>query len=569
MSLIAFLISFILSATDVTIIEPEDWTSYNLNDFPGIRAIVENENLIPDSVHYSLNGAAVVPIPRLNTDWPTYMQNYQNHGYSESPAVTDNTILWTAPVTGDFHEFPTPVVVDGLVYYPQDNGGGGSGGDSLYCLNAATGEIIWKYRTGYTDDAVTVYDGYVYTPGDSLWCLDALTGERMWAFGGANDRGGTPIVTDNSVFCAAGITGSAHSSFVYRLDAQTGEVVWSQTITGATFSCMGLWNDILIVPTSHYNNSAPLVALNTENGEILWENYDSFSGYWDSSPVIVDNFIYITGMMDGIVRGIDATTGVTSWETRVDLWPAEPTMSYNDGLLYTAEGCIETFTGGMIWQTSIEYYQHGSSGIAGELFYFCESLPDTASFVALNCSDGIEAWHYQTESGPLGLVSSPSIVDGVMYVAGTDFNLYAFGTGLKYTYLDDTLNPLVGLNELVATSFDSGVAVASDTVHFYINSNGIEFEPSRRLILTASPNPFSSSTEFSFSLSEPGFTSVEIYDLTGRCISSLVDSYLTDGNHNVSWGGTNQHGNGVPAGLYICRIQSGGVIETTGLCLLR
>jgi len=565
MLILTFLISFVLSATDVTVIEPEDWAAYNLNELPGIRAIVENENVIPDSVHYSLNGAAVIPIPRLNTDWPTYMQNYQNHGYSESPAVTDNTILWTAPVTGDDHEFPTPVVVNGIVYYPQD-----TSGDSLYALNAATGEIIWKYRTGYTDDAVTVYDGYVYTPSDSLWCLDALTGERMWAFGGANDRGGTPIVTGNSVFCAAGIdgVGSADSSFVYRLDASTGEVQWSQVITGITTSCMGLWNDMLIVPTYLPSDFAPLAALNTETGEIIWENYDSYKGYWDSSPVIVDGIIYISGL-DGIVRAIDAGTGVTSWEADISLWPNEPTMSYHDGLLYTAVGCIETVAGEVVWEAPQYYFQHGSSGIAGGLFYFCESWPDTASFVALNCSDGTEAWHYQIVCGCVGLVSSPSIVDGVMYVAGTDWNLYAFGTGLKYTYLDETLNPEVGWNELVATSFDNGVAAASDTVNFYINPTGIEFEPSRRLLLTGSPNPFFLSTELSFSLSEPGFTSVEIYDLSGRCISNLVENDLSEGNHTVNWGGTDQHGEKVSAGLYLCRIQSGGVIETTGLCLLR
>ena len=562
MSLIAFLISFVISATGVTITEPEDLAAYNLDELPAIRAIVENENVIPDSVHYSLNGAAVVPVPRLNTDWPTYMQNYQNHGYSESPAVTDNTILWTAPVTGDFHEFPTPVVVDGIVYYPQDGSG-----DSLYALNAATGELIWKYRTGYTDDAVTVHEGYVYTPSDSLWCLDALTGERIWAFGEANDRGGTPIVIDNMVFCAARI--SNDSTYVYRLDASTGEVEWSQAITGAATSCMGLWNNSLIVPTFKTDNLSPLVALDTETGEILWENYDSFSGYWDSSPVIVDGVVYITGIMDGIVRAIDAGTGVTSWEAGISLWPHESTMSYHNGLLYSAIGCIETIAGGVIWEAPQYYFQHGSSGIAGGLLSFGETVPDTASFITLNCSDGSEAWRYQTASGPMGIVSSPSIVDGVMYIAGTDWNLYAFGTGLKYTYLDEALNPEVGWNELVATSFDNGVAVASDTVNFYINPTGIKFEPSRRLLLTGSPNPFSSSTELSFSLSAPGFTSVEIYDLTGRCISNLVDNDLSQGDHTVNWGGTDQNGNGVPPGLYMCRIQSGGVIETTGLCLLR
>ena len=561
MSLIAFLISFVLSATGVTITEPEDLAAYNLDELPAIRAIVENENVIPDSVHYSLNGAAVVPIPRLNTDWPTYMQNYQNHGYSESPAVTDNTILWTAPVTGDMHEFPTPVVVDGIVYYPQD-----STGDSLYALNAATGEIIWKYRTGYTDDAVTVCDGYLYTSSDSLWCLNALTGERIWASGEADVGGNTPVVVDDRVFC--GIHNSTEgSSVVACLDALTGEVEWSQVITGSTASCMALWNNLIIVPTFANSVYSALFALDTATGNIVWENSDSYQGYWDSSPVIVDGVIYIA-CDDGYIRGIDANTGETTWATQLTTYSINPTLSHHNGFLYLAFACIETSLGGIVWQQP--YEQHGSSGIAGGLLSFGESsLADTSSVITLNCSDGSEVWRYQTVGGPWGIVSSPSIVDGVMYIAGTDWNLYAFGTGLKYTYLDETLNPEVGWNELVATSFDNGVAVASDTVNFYINPTGIEFEPSRRLLLTGSPNPFSSSTELSFSLPEPGFTSVEIYDLTGRCISDLVENDLPEGNHTVLWEGTDHHGNGVPAGLYMCRIQSGGISETTGLCLLR
>ena len=555
----ALVISVVYAAVSVDIVEPEHCMDYNLDELPGIRAIVENENELPDSVHYTLNGEIAIAVPRLNTDWPTYMQNYQNHGFSESPAPLTNEVLWTAPVTGDFHEFPTPVVVDGIVYYPQDNTG-----DSLYALDAANGEILWQYRTGYTDDAVTVYNGRVYTPSDSLWCLDALTGERLWAFGGANDRGGTPIVTDNSVFCAAGFSqGSTANSIVYRLDPLSGEIVWSQVLTGGTTSCMGLWEDLLIVPTKKYNALSPLAALDIESGEIIWENYDAFSGYHDSSPVIVNNVIYIIGH-DGIVRAIDISTGLTIWEA-VSAIDNCPTLSYHSDYLYHPQACLDATTGSFVWERSA--VPHGSTGIAENCLLYGKMWPEEGTIFALNCSDGSEIWSYDITGG-MGIVSSPSIVDGVMYIAGTDWNLYAFGTGLKYTYLDETVNPEVGWNELIATSFDNGVAVASDTVNFYINPTGIEFEPSSRLLLTGSPNPFSSSTELSFSLSDPGFTSVEIYDLTGRCISNLIDNDLTDGNHTVSWGGTNQQGDRVPAGLYLCRIQSGGVSETTGLCLL-
>lgn len=557
--MLSIILFVLLSVVNVDIVEPEHCMDYNLDQLPGLRVIVENENEIPDSVSYSLNGEPFVQISRLNTDWPTYMQNYQNHGYSESPAPLTNEILWTAAVTGDEHEFPTPVVVDGIVYYPQD-----TTGDSLYALDAATGEILWKYRTGYTDDAVTVYDGYVYTPSDSLWCLDAQTGERIWAFGAANDRGGTPIVTEDAAFCAAGFSyGTPDSSIVYRLDRITGEVEWSQKLTGATTSCMSLWEDLLIVPTK--NNLALLAALDVETGEIIWENYDAADGYHDSSPVIVDNAVYITGL-DGTVRAINVNSGQTEWEATSGINNC-PTLSYHNGLLYHPQACLDAATGSFIWES--EAIPHGSTGIAEGCLYYGKMWPYEGEIFALNCSDGSEIWSYQIGGGINGVVSSPSIVDGVMYIAGTDWNLYAFGTGLKYTYLNESLNSQVGWNELVATSYYNGSLAASDTISYYINATGIEFEPSAQLDLFGSPNPFYASTSISFTLSHAGLTSIQVYDLSGRIVSDLSGEILAAGNHSIEWNGCYQSGEAVSSGLYICRIESGGVIETTGLCLLK
>ena len=115
------LAAILISTTNLTITEPVDGETYD-GDWLSVRAIVENDNEKADSVHYSLNGQPVIQIPRLNTDWYTYMANDHHTGYSESPAPTDNTILWTAPVTGDWHEFPIPVIVEGIVYYPSNCG---------------------------------------------------------------------------------------------------------------------------------------------------------------------------------------------------------------------------------------------------------------------------------------------------------------------------------------------------------------------------------------------------------------------------------------------------------------
>jgi outer membrane protein assembly factor BamB len=561
MGITACFVLFVISAIGVNITEPVDGETYD-GDWLTVRAIVENENEIPEVVQYSLNGQPVVQIPRLNTDWYTYMQNDLHRGFSESPAPTDNTILWTAPVTGDYHEFPTPVIVDGIVYYPSNYGT-----DSLYALDAATGELIWKYRVGMTDDAVTVKNGYLYTASDSVWCLDALTGERIWANGDADWNGSTPAVVDGRVYCGRA---NYYTSYIYCFDAVTGTEIWSETLSGYTASCLTVWNDMVFIPT--YNGS--LYAMDSNTGSNIWENTDSYQGYWDSSPVVVDNLIYISGF-DSKTRAIDAMTGTTVWET--DITPGtyiSATPAYYDGRLYFGDQvdkyhCLDASTGSAIW--SVPGVQHGSSGIADGMVFYGEGsnyYDESARVFALNCETGQEVWSYTTSAGQFGIVSCPAITDGVVYIAATDWNLYAFGTGLKYTYLDD-LFAEVGSNELIVTSFDEGIPVAADTISFTVTGTGISLEPSHQLALCASPNPFHFSASISFELSEPGYTSIEVYDLSGRIVSTLENSELTAGEHSVQWDGRSQSGEPVSSGLYFCRIQSGSITETTGLCLLR
>lgn len=121
----------------------------------------------------------------------------------------------------------------------------------------------------------------------------------------------------------------------------------------------------------------------------------------------------------------------------------------------------------------------------------------------------------------------------------------------------------------IVTAFDEGIAVAADTVNFTVTETGIGLEPAPRLGLCASPNPFYSVASISFELSEPGYTSIKVFDLAGRIVCSLAESELGAGQYSYIWNGRSQGGEPVASGLYICRIQSGEISETTSLCLLR
>lgn len=562
MNFAVLLTSIVISVINLSITEPVDGEIYD-DDWLPLRAIVENENEVPDSVHYSLNGQTAVLIPRLNTDWYTYMANDLHTGFSESPAPADNTILWTAPVTGNTHEFCSPVVVNGVVYFVSDEQ------SIAYALDAATGDIIWQYDVvNHVDDAVTLYEGKVYVAADSAWCLNALTGERIWAFKPVQlyKMNGTPALGDGVAYFS--FAPDYNSLEVHALDAENGEQIWCTEIPFYSTGCLTLDGNRLYAPTYGGN----LYALDISDGSIIWENSDSPSGYWDSSPVVVDSVIYICGD-DGIARGIDSITGTTLWaeEITAGVHYIAATPAYAYGELFFADQvssfhCLDALTGIPIW--SVPGVQHGSSGIADGIVFYGEGA-DRANgkVVALSCESGDEIWSYQT--GGTEIFSSPAITDGVVYIAGMDWNLYAFGTGFKYTYREDYFYADIGSNELIATSFDGGSAVAADTINFTVTQTGISLEPSTRLALCANPNPFYSTASISFELSEPGWTSITVYDLSGRTVRILENSELGIGQHSIIWNGRKENGEVVSAGLYICRIQSGGISEATGICLLR
>ena len=64
------------------------------------------------------------------------------------------------------------------------------------------------------------------------------------------------------------------------------------------------------------------------------------------------------------------------------------------------------------------------------------------------------------------------------------------------------------------------------------------------------PNPFNPSTEISFYLTEPGFTSLKVFNVTGQLVKTLISDYYTSGEHQVLWDGKNSQGVNVASGIY-------------------
>jgi hypothetical protein len=82
------------------------------------------------------------------------------------------------------------------------------------------------------------------------------------------------------------------------------------------------------------------------------------------------------------------------------------------------------------------------------------------------------------------------------------------------------------------------------------------------------PNPLSRGTAISFRLPSPGDVSLEIFDVAGKKVRTLVHGVLDAGSHTVDWNGRDAAGQRVPAGFYLYVVKSGDVTEARKMLLV-
>ncbi|MGA1465454.1 MAG: T9SS type A sorting domain-containing protein [Balneolaceae bacterium] len=78
------------------------------------------------------------------------------------------------------------------------------------------------------------------------------------------------------------------------------------------------------------------------------------------------------------------------------------------------------------------------------------------------------------------------------------------------------------------------------------------------------PNPFNPSTSISFSLPQSGRVQLEVYDITGRFITRLVDGMMGVGTHTVQFSGEN-----IPSGVYIYTLKTEGYTSVRKMMLVK
>jgi hypothetical protein len=83
------------------------------------------------------------------------------------------------------------------------------------------------------------------------------------------------------------------------------------------------------------------------------------------------------------------------------------------------------------------------------------------------------------------------------------------------------------------------------------------------------PNPFNAVTRIEFAVAERGRMSLEIFNILGQKVATLVSDIRPGGTYQITWQGKDDRGFPVASGIYFYRLRSGQQVQTRRMVLLR
>ena len=93
--------------------------------------------------------------------------------------------------------------------------------------------------------------------------------------------------------------------------------------------------------------------------------------------------------------------------------------------------------------------------------------------------------------------------------------------------------------------------------------------PNEVIIHNAYPNPFNPVTYLRYDLPQNEMIKITIYDMMGRIVKTLVNSFQTAGYKTIQWNATDNKNEPISAGLYLYTIQAGEFRQTKKIVLLK
>ena len=166
--------------------------------------------------------------------------------------------------------------------------------------------------------------------------------------------------------------------------------------------------------------------------------------------------------------------------------------------------------------------------------------------------------HIEPAEGAQLLMSNQDPYYGVMVSYEND-TYKTIGSSCQFAgFVDEGGNKKDGVMAEILSFFDVGYTWT-----------GVREQKEQTSDVTAYPNPFSHNITIDFNLNSTSDVTLDIYDLTGRKISTLIKGNLNAGRHQFVWNAQNRNGQRVPPGVYFFNLHDGNIITTRKIILTR
>jgi hypothetical protein len=192
-----------------------------------------------------------------------------------------------------------------------------------------------------------------------------------------------------------------------------------------------------------------------------------------------------------------------------------------------------------------------------------QCVPDTGAccFPDGSCADDLTEAECSSEGG--AYMGDGTTCSGVQCVPDTGACCFPDGS------CADDLTEAECSSEGGAYMGDGTTCAGVDCGNDVKDETGDREKPSGFTLFQNHPNPFNQTTKIEFTLAKSGFVSLNIYDILGRKVRTLVSQHVSSGHKSVLWDGKDNSGNDVASGIYFYRVRAGNLSETKKLVLLK
>tara|TARA_B100000686_G_scaffold344238_1_gene426488 strand:- start:519 stop:1961 length:1443 start_codon:yes stop_codon:yes gene_type:complete len=133
---------------------------------------------------------------------------------------------------------------------------------------------------------------------------------------------------------------------------------------------------------------------------------------------------------------------------------------------------------------------------------------------------------------------------------------------ISYQYYNSTLDKYFDLESELG--FENDMIIGNGIAPYRFVASTNEFIINEINVEAAYPNPFNPITKIDYSINQPTNIKISIFDIMGRLVDIIDDSYKFEGNYSLLWDASNKS-----SGIYYISIQSDNELKTQKVVLLK